>query len=88
MMSVQPLPSFTSSGVNLDKCLVQDFYGPDAGYEKYESEPGSCCSDSFQKTSQSRPGTFLPIDGRGPYKGLTSGIENHMQPLLNPALIV
>jgi len=41
---------------------------PDAVYEKYESEPGSCNSDSVKKTSQSRPGTILPIDRRGPYK--------------------
>jgi hypothetical protein len=34
MMFVQPLPSFISSGVNLDKCLVQDLSPdgkPDAG---------------------------------------------------------
>jgi hypothetical protein len=68
MMSAQLLPSFTSSGVNLDKCLVQDLFGLDAGCEKYESEPGSCSSDSSKKTSQNRPGIFLPIDGRGPYK--------------------
>jgi len=68
MMSAQPLPRFIRSGVNLDKCLVQDLFGPDAGCEKYESEPGSCSSDSIKKTSQNRPGIILPIDGRGPYK--------------------
>jgi len=56
MMSVQLLPSFTNSGVNLDKCLVQDLFGLDAGCEKYESEPGSCSSDSIKKNESKSSG--------------------------------
>jgi hypothetical protein len=45
MMSVQLLRSFNRSGVNLDKCLVQDLslkISPDAVDEKYKSEQRSC----------------------------------------------
>jgi hypothetical protein len=62
MMSAQPLPSFSSSGVNLDKCLVQDLSQMESLMpvdEKYKSEQGSCRAIQNEKNESKSSGHLI-----------------------------